>query len=1003
MLDISEFTHIANDNRPYAQIEVKGRKIVGLLDSGAQSSVAGRDFRSFMESVGVKPSRTESAIRTADGTVHPVNDIYMVPITYLNRTRMVEVLYVSTVPDRLILGMDFWEVFKIKPIVIGSVECDKNIPLSDNHDLTPDQAEALGKILARMPFSQNGALSKTHLITHSIDTGSAPPIKQRHYIVSPYVQKDINVEIDRLLALDVIEACEPGAWSSPIVVVRKASGKVRLCLDARRLNDVTIKDAYPQPQINRILGRLAGTKVLSSIDFSDAFLQVPLDASSQPKTAFAISGRGYYKYKRMAFGLCNSGATLCRLVDKVIGCDLEPFVFVYLDDIIIATNDFDSHFKILSKLAERISAAGLTISVSKSRFCMRSLKYLGYIVNEEGIRPDPEKIAAIEGYPVPKSVKDVRRLIGLTGWYRRFIPNFATITAPITELIKKNCAKIEWNPEAQEALVRIKVALTSAPVLSNPNYESPFIIQTDASDSGMGAVLVQGEGEDERVVAYWSQKLSSAQRKYQTTERECLAVILAVEKFRPYIEGAKFTVITDHASLLWLRNLKDPTGRLGRWALRLQPYDFVLQHRKGKFMVVADALSRAVDSIDVAPNLNAWYDNLKIKIIGNPRQYPLFKIQNGAVFKRCAKSDKGIGQHSKWREVVKPSDRQALLFKNHDSPLSAHGGFFKTADRIKRSFYWPRMDADIREYVAKCETCKACKPSNRIQRSPMGKFREASRPFELIYVDFVGPLPRSKSGNTVLFVVVDGFSKFVHTHPMRAATALASIKCLRDHIFLLFGTPRYLVSDNGAQFTATIFKSFLDEFKVTTWYTARYHPQANATEAANKTVETAMRAFLKDEDNHRSWDLHLSEITCAINTAKHTSTDLSPYFVLFGLHMCTSGSDYQTLQGPELPIIDHVEKGSKIREMVKTSLKKNYERNKRRYDLRSRPITYNVGDVVWVKNRVLSNAIKGIIGKLTPNYKKGTIRRKVGTNSYEVSDLEGNSIGIFNTDSFKTN
>lgn len=174
-------------------------------------------------------------------------------------------------------------------------------------------------------------MSKTHLITHRIDTGNAVPIKQRHYIVSPYVQKDINTEIDRLLGLGVIEPCEPGAWASPMVVVRKSTGKVRLCIDARRLKDVTVKDAYPQQNINRILGRLAGTKVLSSIDFSDAFLQVSVDEESQPKTAFAIRGRGYFKYKRMSFGLCNSGATLCRLVDQVIGCNLEPSVFVYLD------------------------------------------------------------------------------------------------------------------------------------------------------------------------------------------------------------------------------------------------------------------------------------------------------------------------------------------------------------------------------------------------------------------------------------------------------------------------------------------------------------------------------------------------------------------------------------------------------------------------------------------------------------------------------------------------
>lgn len=977
--------------------------MLALLDSGAQCCVAGGDFDDLMKSLDIDPVNDNSVIRTADGTAHAVNFSYNVPVTFNSIKKYINIIFVPAIPKLVVLGMDFWYAFRIKPQIVSSVECEKTIHLSLSHELSTDHAIKLQSILKSMPFSKEGKLSKTHLITHSIDTGNATPVKQRHYIVSPYVQKDINIEIDRLLALDVIEACEPGAWSSPVVVVKKASGKIRLCLDARRLNEVTIKDAYPQPQINRILGRLSGTKVLSSIDFSDAFLQVPLDAISQPKTAFAISGRGFFKYKRMAFGLCNSGATLCRLVDQVIGCDLEPFVFVYLDDIIIATDDFDKHFEILEKLAQRISAAGLTISVSKSRFCMQSLKYLGYIVSQEGIKPDPEKVAAIENYPAPKTVKDVRRLIGLTGWYRRFIPNFATITAPITNLVKKkSCTKIEWTSEAQDALDQIKVVLTSAPILANPNYDQPFIIQTDASDTGMGAILVQGEGEEERVVAFWSQKLSSAQRKYQTTERECLAVILAVEKFRPYIEGAKFTVITDHASLLWLRNLKDPTGRLGRWALRLQPYEFVLKHRKGKFMVVADALSRAVDSIDIVQSEDAWYDDLKSGIQERPGKFPLFKMQDDMVFKRCAKGGQGVGKFAKWRQVVKPSEKKSVLRKNHDDPLSAHGGFFKTADRVKRSFYWPKMDADIREYVSKCETCRACKPTNRMQRTPMGKFREASRPFEIVYIDFVGPLPRSKSGNVFLFVVVDGFSKFVHTHPMRTATAQATVKCLREHIFLLFGTPRYLVSDNGSQFTSSIFKKFLEEFKITSWYTARYHPQANATEAANKTVETAMRAYLKDEDNHRTWDLHLNEITCAINTAKHTSTNFSPYFVLFGVHMCTSGSDYLTPQDPELPIANLPEHRSKIWKMVQTSLKKNYEQNKKRYDLRSRMITYEVGDSVWVKNRIKSNATKGIISKLTPKYRKCTIRRKVGTNSYEVSDVDGNSLGIFNTDSFKT-
>lgn len=237
--------------------------------------------------------------------------------------------------------------------------------------------------------------------------------------MSPYVQVEINKEIDRLLMLGVIEHCESSAWCNTVVTVKKANGRYRICLDARKLNSVTKKNAYPQQQINRILGRLSNTSYLSSIDFSDAFLQVPLDESKQ-KTAFAISGKGFFCYNRMPFGLCNSGATLCRLIDNVLGCDLEPTVFVYLDDIIIATESFEEHIALLQTVSQRIRKAGLTISSEKSNFCTQKLTYVGYIIDNTGIRPNPEKVAAMADYPVPKTVREGQRLIGVMNWYRDF-------------------------------------------------------------------------------------------------------------------------------------------------------------------------------------------------------------------------------------------------------------------------------------------------------------------------------------------------------------------------------------------------------------------------------------------------------------------------------------------------------------------------------------------------------------------------------------------------------
>lgn len=460
-------------------------------------------------------------------------------------------------------------------------------------------------------------------------------------------------------------------------------------------------------------------------------------------------------------------------------------------------------------------------------------------------------------------------------------------------------------------------------------------------------------------------------------------------------------MITDHASLLWLRNLKDPSGRLGRWALRLQPYNFDLKHRKGKCMVVADALSRAVEEVVAVEDKNDWYERLKSSVTEKPDQHEQFKVVDQTLFKRCSKNGGRNGHMKQWKEVVKESDRPAILHRNHDHPLSAHGGFFKTADRIKRNYYWPKMDDEIRTYVRNCVTCKACKPTNQIQKSPMGNFREAKRPFEIIYIDFVGPLPRSKSGHAHMLVVVDGLTKFTRIHPVRAATTESTIKYLRDHIFLVFGVPKYLVCDNGPQFTATKFQNFLQSYGVTLWYSARYHPQANAAEAANKTAETAIRAYLKDDDNHKAWDANLAEIACAMNTARHTSTMVPPFFALFGKHMCTSATDYITQQHDNEDRDDHEQHMSVIQKLVRANLKKAYENSKRRYDLRTRSIHYNVGEKVWLKSRVLSNAEKGIAGKLMPNYRQCYITKKIGTNSYEAMGMDGKTIGIFNTDCFK--
>ena len=318
------------------------------------------------------------------------------------------------------------------------------------------------------------------------------------------------------------------------MLVKKSNGKARLCLDSRALNLVTIKDAYPMPKIDGIIGRLDTTRYISSIDLKDAFWQIPLDESSKEKTAFAIPGRPLYQFTRMPFGLCNAAQAMCRLMDRVIPNEMRESVFVFIDDLLVVSPDFESHMRQLEKVAYFLRKANLTINMEKSKFVMKQTKYLGYVIGDGCVKTDPEKVKAIVEYSAPKTVKQVRRFLGMCGWYRRFIANYADVSEPITNLLKKS-ASFVWTKEAEEAFENLKNCLVSAPVLVNPDFSKPFVLQCDASLTDVGCVLYQiGEYNEEHPIAYMSQKLDSAQRNYTVTELECFAAVLGVKKFRAH-------------------------------------------------------------------------------------------------------------------------------------------------------------------------------------------------------------------------------------------------------------------------------------------------------------------------------------------------------------------------------------------------------------------------------------------------------------------------------------
>ena len=971
----------------------------------------------------------KTSVKTADGRLQKVIGFIHVDVEFKNVTRKLKILIVPSITQRLILGLDFWKTFDLAPGIFDNVICSTGLESATNilseissdvqlkpnesvieYPLSPCQRQQLATIIDLFPNFEREGLGRTNLIQHSIEVGDAKPVKQRFYPVSPAVEKLMFKEIDRMLALGVIEPSS-SPWSSPMRLVVKPN-KIRLCMDARKLNEVTKKDAYPLPNIEGIFSRLPKANIISKLDLKDAYWQIGLTDEAKPLTAFTVPGRPLYQFVVMPFGLCNAPSTMCCLMDSLIPPDLRHSVFGYLDDLIIVSEDFSSHLAVLVRIAEQFRKANLTLNISKSKFCVIEVNYLGYIIGNGGIRTDPDKIISIQKWPSPKNLKQVRGFLGLAGWYRRFISNFSSVVFPITEVLSTK-RKFCWTPEAQKAFDLIKNLLTSAPVLSNPDFSKKFYLHCDPSDFGIGAVLVQLDQDgNEKPIAFMSKKLNTAQRNYSVTERECLAAVEAIKKFRCYLELQEFEVITDHSSLVWLMKQQDVTGRLARWVWRLQGYKFTISHRKGKQNTVPDALSR-IPSFEIAeiettePEIDLTsphfqdqdYLELQKKVNDTPSKYPDIKIIDQFVYIRTCHYSGDIEQENNaWKLWIPLNMRKDIISRFHDSPIVSHGGMLKTLELIRRKFFWPGLVRDVRNYIRSCDVCKESKAPNISLKPNIGNQIVTNRPFQRLYVDILGPYPRSKQGNIGILIVLDHLTKFHWLCPLRKFTSTVIKDFLLKQIFHVYGVPEVLVSDNGSQFKANEFNAFLTELGIHHTYTAIYSPQSNASERVNRSIISGIRAYLKKDQT--LWDEKLSYISCALRNSIHQSIQCSPYRAVFGQEMITHGSSYKLLKNLNL-LNEPTLKLNKddqlylIRHDIQKYISKAYDQYKAQYNLRTRPISYSTGQIVFRRNFAQSNFAKQFNAKLAPSFIKSKIIEKIGNHYYIVEDMEGKLIGTY--------
>lgn len=673
-------------------------------------------------------------------------------------------------------------------------------------------------------------------------------------------------------------------WASPYIMVNKKGNEKRFCVDYRKLNSLTVKDIYPLPRIDDCLDRLGNAKIFSTIDLASGYWQVPLSRQSKAKTAF-LAGNSAYEFNVMPFGLCNAPSTFQRLMNKVLdGCG--DFTMAYLDDIIIFSNSIDDHSKHINEVFQRIQNAGLKIRPEKCCFQASTFDFLGYQITTSGIKPTNEKINKLKHFAPPKDKKSLKRFLGFAAFYRRFVPRYAELASTLDDIAKPN-AIFKWTPESDQAFKEIVNKICTAETLAFVQEKLPFELHTDASGIALGAVMSQKYSDGtSRPVSFASRKLSQAETRYSTVDREALALSWAMTHFKVYLLGHHVTVFTDHKPLVGLLTAAHVTERQFRLLEPLAAFNYELHHLPGKENVVADILSRDVHLAAATVPV----DPLETRI----QQAQLIdeEICSVVAFLSGVNSD---GKYSKFVKFVqsnmarfKVADK--VLFCDHKlvvprsmvlnlmSAFHENGHFDskRTLAKITSRFWWYGMSSDVIKHVKKCLSCAASKSNGKIQFT-QGTLPSPG-PYELVFVDLVGPLPSCR-GYSYILTMEDSYTRWVEAIPMTSITAEAVASAFVKHWVYRFGPPVCIHSDQGTQFESSLFSQMCNIFGMTKSRTTAYHPQGNG---ALERFHRTLKERLLTSSNGKDWVNSLPPALYAYRTVPHSTTAMTPFQLTFG-------------------------------------------------------------------------------------------------------------------------
>jgi len=901
---------------------------------------------------------------------------------------------------------------------------------AESESLTAARRRTLVAYPDVFPEALPEGLPPSREVDHRIELvpGSSPPSRPTIRLSSAEME-ELRKQLAELTAAGFIRPSK-SPFGAPILFVKKKDGTMRMCVDYRALNNITVKNSYPLPRVDELFDRLQGAQFFSKIDLRSGYHQIRIAPEDVPKTAFRTR-YGHFEFLVLPFGLTNAPATFMHLMHQALRPFLDEFALVFLDDILIYSRTKEEHEQHVKRVLDVLREQKLYAKESKCEFFKTEVEFLGHHVGRAGVRMMEDKVQAIREWPTPATVRDVRAFLGTAGYYRKFIKDFSALAAPLSELTK-DTVKFEWAAPQQQAFLRLKEAVAAGPVLILPDPSLPFVVHTDASGYAVGAVLQQDQGKGLQPIAFLSKKMQDAETRYPVHEQELLAIIHALTSWRHYLHGSKFVVRTDHKSLQFFQTQPMLSGRQARWKDIIANFDFDIEYVDGKANVVADGLSRRADhhpqpssvmslqtghraaksSSSRACQSSSELLALSIFAVNRPpRSYRLSALGSlladikeasledpvyvATLKKKHQPSDPvqvrgGLLYYGKDRLYIPKNEplRTRLLHECHDTPISGHLGKDKTVEQVKRRFYWPGLDDDVLRYVRSCDACQRNKPSQQATAGLMQPLPIPSHPWQQVSMDLITQLPKSRSGNDAIVVFVDKLTKMVHfvaTKTQVTAPQLAGIfwtTVVRQH-----GLPSSILSDRDPRFTGHFWRALWKCLGTQLTMSTAFHPQTDGqTERANRTLEEMLRPYVSFQQS--DWDEHLVAAELAVNGAKHASTGFTPFYLNYGREVSApldlAIEEARTVRQPDAA--QRIQQLHRDLELAKEHLLKAQQRQATHADRHRREVSFKVGDEVLLSTAHLKLQGGGdrtakFAYKFIGPFK---IKRVVNSNAYEL-------------------